>query len=231
MSATVFENNLDFEIHLTVNGKLKAVISPGDTIAIDVPPAARVGYSPAGYVTPPQTAFPFSPPAVIPATPAASVPALVRGHGAYRPEAAKAARPVTQYKDGVKVQTLRSVQAASRVAGVQYYEFLKDLRASGDSGYTHDGFCYKYAAPGELPCSPSPSSTASPVAAIGEKRRRNSGKPVVQMALDGTPLRVWPSQSIAADTLGINSSSISKVCHAQWETAGGFRWKLAKAAA
>lgn len=230
MSATVFENNLDIEIHLTLNGKLKAVLSPGDTIAIDVPPAGRVGYSPADSSTSARPAIAYTAPAVaeralVPTT----GPAKAANGATFRHEAAKAPRPVTQFKDGVKVQTLRSVQAASHAAGVQYYEFLNLLRAAGDKGFVHDGYCYKYAEAGELPVAPSVPALAQ--SQVTEKRRRKSGKPVVQMALDGTPLRVWPSQSIAADTLGINSSSISKVRHAQWETAGGFRWKLAKAAA
>lgn len=229
MSATVFENNLDIEVHLTLNGRLKAVLSPGDTIAIDVPPAGRVGYGPAGAVAQAQPTISYQKPSVNGrALISAPTPAGSTSPG-FRPEAAKAPRPITQYKDGVKVQTLRSVQAASHAAGVQYYDFLKALRASGDSGFVHDGYCYKYADAGETPCAPS--VPAASTDAVSEKRRRKSGKPVVQMALDGTHLRVWPSQSIAADTLGINSSSISKVCHKQWETAGGFRWKLAKASA
>jgi hypothetical protein len=231
MSATVFENNLDVEIHLTLNGRLKAVMSPGDTITIDIPAGARVGYGAANTPVTAQPALAYTAPdtsgrSLVMAHAAATVPG--QGGPGFRPQAAKAPRPITQYKDGVKVQTLHSVQSASRVAGVQYYDFLKALRSSGDSGFTHNGFCYQYAADGETATSPNvPALRSAPT----EKRRRKSGKPVIQMALDGTPLRIWPSQSIAADELKINSSSISKVCHNQWETAGGFRWKLAKAAA
>ena len=230
MSATVFENNLDIEVHLTLNGKLKAVLSPGDTIAIDVPAGARVGYGTADA--------PAARPALsytVPTSPsrslvtAAAAPAPGQGSPGFRPQAAKAPRPITQYKDGVKVQTLHSVQSASRVAGVQYYDFLKALQRAGETGFTHGEFCYKYASADEVVSAPSVPAVAN--AAPAEKRRRKSGKPVVQMALDGTHLRVWPSQAIAADTLKINASSISKVCHNQWESAGGFGWKLAKASA
>lgn len=227
MTSQVFSNDLsDMEINLSVNGRLKAILSPGDTIALDIPSGATVGFSQAGYSLPavaPGLAVrmhgqPKSTTASQALVPLESDDTKTNGKGHKRP-----ARPVNQYRGTEFIQTLPSVGSAAASAGFtgrRYYDFLNSLQSGGKDGFSHGEFTYYYA-----DASPTGSKTLPVV-----ERARRSGKRVIQMDRDGTPLRIWDSQSIAADELGIDKSSISKVCNGKWDVAGGFRWKFATAA-
>lgn len=226
MSSTVFSNNLDVEVNLSVNGRVKAILSPGDTIAIDVPHAATVSFGLAGAALPAPSQSLSQTLESSHSTPAAQTALTVVPQQAVNGERVKRdAKPVTQYRGQQKVQVLRSVKAAAFLAGQPYFDFLKGLQAAGDDGYKVGEHTYRYATEAD-----SQPSTTSSLVSVKLPVNRRSGKRVIQMAMDGTPLRIWESQTIAAEELGIDKSSISKVCNGRWGTAGGFKWKLARAA-
>ena len=55
--------------------------------------------------------------------------------------------------------------------------------------------------------------------------RGNRGRKVYQCDLEGVVLKKWDYISLAARTLGISPSNISKCCRGLCESAGGFKWK------
>lgn len=61
-----------------------------------------------------------------------------------------------------------------------------------------------------------------------EQIHKSQRKPIIQMTLDGSFVREWPSIHSAHLTLGIDSKSISGSCYQHYgvKTAGGFRWKF-----
>lgn len=53
-----------------------------------------------------------------------------------------------------------------------------------------------------------------------------SSKKVVQLTLEGKFIKIWDSIKEASDSLGLNSSSISKCCKGErLKKTGGFKWK------
>lgn len=50
-------------------------------------------------------------------------------------------------------------------------------------------------------------------------------KPVVQLSMDGEPVRTWQSMSEAARTLGIDVSNICNCCKGIIKSTGGYKWK------
>lgn len=69
-------------------------------------------------------------------------------------------------------------------------------------------------------------------AKIGTKQSietiKKKSKPVNQYTLDGTFIKTWIGASQAMKELGIDKSSISRVCKGQKKSAGGFVWKYAE---
>lgn len=60
--------------------------------------------------------------------------------------------------------------------------------------------------------------------AYRKKPRRNAMR-VMQMTEDGNVVRLWKGVTAAANTLGINRSSIADSCNGLLKKAGGYRWK------
>lgn len=48
---------------------------------------------------------------------------------------------------------------------------------------------------------------------------------VIQLSLEGHPIKIWDSAKEVALSLNIDPSSISKVCKGKLSTCGGFKWK------
>jgi hypothetical protein len=64
----------------------------------------------------------------------------------------------------------------------------------------------------------------------GTRNIRNSittGKPVIQMDIDGNAIKTWHSQGVAAKSLGIFQGNISSCCSGRLNETGGYRWKFA----
>lgn len=61
-----------------------------------------------------------------------------------------------------------------------------------------------------------------------EQIHRSQRKPIIQMTMEGEFIREWPSIHSAHLALGLDSKSISGVCHQNYgtKTCGGFRWKF-----
>lgn len=58
---------------------------------------------------------------------------------------------------------------------------------------------------------------------IGSANTRSM--PIIQMNIDGTPIKVWPSMSQPQRDLGYYQSNIFKACIGQIKTAYGYKWK------
>ena len=63
------------------------------------------------------------------------------------------------------------------------------------------------------------------IAALYEQKVNNSAKAVVQYSLNGEQLGIFPSAKEAARQLGLDGSTISKVCRGVNKTHGGFIFK------
>jgi len=59
------------------------------------------------------------------------------------------------------------------------------------------------------------------------RSERGNWKQIIQCTKEGTPIRTWDSITIAARTLGIERSHISRCAKGRknYKTAGGFGWK------
>ncbi|WP_288638854.1 NUMOD4 domain-containing protein [uncultured Lentilactobacillus sp.] len=55
-----------------------------------------------------------------------------------------------------------------------------------------------------------------------------TAKPVVQMKMDGTEIKVWPSMGMAAKMGNFNRCNIQKCCIGEYYQHKGFRWKFVK---
>lgn len=62
-------------------------------------------------------------------------------------------------------------------------------------------------------------------AALYEQKTNSSTKRIGQYSLDGKFIQEFPSIRIAADVLGLDASTISKVCRGKNKTHGGYIFK------
>ena len=64
-------------------------------------------------------------------------------------------------------------------------------------------------------------------AGFDEGRRQGAHrKPVVKLTLGGNEIKIFDSVSIAAISVGVTKSSISKAALNKIKSAGGFKWKF-----
>lgn len=59
------------------------------------------------------------------------------------------------------------------------------------------------------------------------RRKEKLSVPVMQLTLDGRPVKKWVSQQEAARVLGIQQSSISKCVKGSYQSAHGYLWRNA----
>lgn len=83
---------------------------------------------------------------------------------------------------------------------------------------TSYGYMWRYAKEGEQNCKPTSEFLFT--------RRDTSKKPIVQMNMKGQPVAEYPSQKIAARSLGFHSHSpIGNCCRGEAPSAYGYRWR------
>lgn len=211
MTGIVFENSLDHDIQVTINGKVKANLDPGESIAFDVKEGQRIGYIKAGTsIQPLSLPAPTSRPA-----PHVASSALIAQ--TERPRSAmREASPMEQLNlDGTSVHVHPTMKAAAASISVAWYELAKHLQNHPDKPLK--GYLWRRV-----------KDAKTNGGSHTKEIQRRAGKPVLQRSKSGQALRLWDSQMEAAEALGISSSGISKVCNGTYPFAGGFRWEFAK---
>lgn len=203
MTNIVFENTNDCDLTISVNGRVKVHLEPQDRVTLSIKEGSVVGLY--GEVS---------------ANPKSKKPS---GNALDKGEKRKLrpAQAIHQIDEkGQLVKTHPSMKAASVAAKVAWFKLTQHFRDRPDE--LLNGF-YWQKAEGDLPPKPVQIDKAL------EPRKRRAGKSVLQCTMDGKVIKQWSSQSLAADELGIDKSSISKVCNNAkgWSSAGGYTWKFA----
>lgn len=214
MTSIIFENTLDQEVQIMLDGRVKAILDNGETITLSVKENQRVGFTSTTNVSPRAKAPMKS--VVTKSSDVSSRNKEDRG----QPRQMRPAVPVIQMDaKGAEIRTHPSIKAAAASAGIAWFALAKHL-TKGNPNDTFKGFRWRRAG---LPDTTTKTSTTS--------KNRRAGKAIMQLTAEGQPLRIWNSQSEAAESLGIHTSSISKACNNAQPIAGGFRWKFATQAA
>jgi hypothetical protein len=124
--------------------------------------------------------------------------------------------PVFQYTlDGVLTGEFSNSNQASLRTGVKDSNILRCCK--NENGYgtkTAGGFFWSFVRYDKYPYD------------YVKEWRSLSGKPVVQLQLDGTTVQVYSSAVNAEKGTGINRKKISAACLGRQKTAGGFKWKF-----
>lgn len=211
MTIFTFDNPSKREVNVTIDGKVKAILEPNESVALNIREGARIGFVPIAEAT-------VTPrPMVETPAPKAATPAAPN-----KPYVQREAKPVDQIKDGQVVHTFHSIGAAAAAADMGYWEFFRPLNDTGE--VLAGGFTYRRSTgtptPAPAPATKAPATTS---------RRYREGKPVLQLTQEGKPIKLWPSASQASDALKIDKASISKVCRGEYQSAGNYGWKFATA--
>lgn len=211
MTGIVFENTMGHEVKLVINGKFKAMLDVGESIALDVREGQRVGFIPANEET--KTQLAIAAPQVRPAN-----TQLIVGKSERVKTGLRQAAPIDQLDaDGNLVHRHPTMKAAAAAISVPWWEMSNHLNKTPEAelkGFRWRRVEEKVAAPR--------------IESEEYVKRQRAGKAVLQSTKSGQALRIWGSQQEAARALGISGSGISKACNGDYPIAGGFRWSFAQ---
>lgn len=134
--------------------------------------------------------------------------------------------PVNQYdKKGNLIASYDSLSIAAKTIGSTPTEI--SFSCQGKNG-TCKGYVWRYAdINNEAQIKENEAKRAKRIQEGSKKRAKKTSIPVMQCSLDGVPMKMYASATVAGDITHINKTSINKAMRGVIKTAGGYIWKYA----